>query len=260
MISEDSKLGSPLPELNGGIMTIPEMQNPEFQADGANTSVGSQGPAVNVSSGGSEYISDGTVFSGYNNYTSYGYGGGAIHNRGNISAGNNITFSGNSATLGGAVYNGGNMTIGNNAVFAGNTAFDSASYGFGGAIYNFGGMTIGNNAVFSGNTASRSTNYGFGGAICNDGGMTIGDNADFSDNKANRGGAVYNSNFADMSIGSSAIFHQNTANNYGGAIYNTMYGSMSIGARAYFAYNIASGSTYEPGNGLLPMVIMPPKL
>ena len=173
---------------------------------------------------------DNVIFSG--NSASWG---GAIRNQsGTIIIGDTATFANNTASDGGAIDNGGVFTIGNEATFSGN----KADNGSGGAIFNSKGgdyADIGNNAKFESNSASAN-----GGAICNYINLTIRDNAVFSGNIAgNQGGAISNSRYSTVIIGKNSSFTSNQAS-LGGAIYSE--GNVSIGDTATFANNSVSFS------------------
>jgi predicted outer membrane repeat protein len=200
------------------------------------------------SAGGAIYISDGSVTIGDGakfNENSIKYRGGAIYNNGNLTIGNNVIFSSNTATLqsGGAICSGVNsvITIGDGAKFNYNTA--SAS----GAIDNYGILNVGINAEFSKNTATSS-----GGVMyISSGSVTIGDGAKFNYNTAGiAGGTIYNGINSAITIGDGARFDYNTARNEtGGAIYNG--GSFTLGDRTIFNENSAKtkGGAISSVNG-----------
>ena len=163
-----------------------------------------------------------------------------------ITIGNNVNFSSNSATdSGGAIYaycSG--VTIGDNAKFISNNADGS-----GGAFRNGNGRSvssIGNNAQFFLNTASD------GGAIynMNSSHLSMGNNIIFSSNTAVRGGALRNAS-AYLSLGENTVFSFNKATESGAAIYNDTYwsfnenghpGEITIGKNAEFSFNSADGN------------------
>ena len=251
IIPEGSKLYKPMPELNAGVMIVPEMQ--EQASTGASMNTTSTGPAVYVSSGTSEHINANTIFS---NYINSNYGGVICNYYGYMIVDHNVKFLGNSANAGGAIYNYcGNMYIGENVIFAGNNALS------GGAIFNKGGayMHIGENATFMGNS-NAVENFGSMSigqnvtfttnketAIYNTGSVFIGDSAVFSENVASNGGGAIDNYIGNITIASSAVFSENVASNGGGAIRNK--GSMYIQPDANFFNNQASYGGVIDNNG-----------
>ena len=223
----------------GNTSTVTENGTYQFRAPDAAGNITEQSVIVNKSITGLSHVDvfmstkawgDNVIFSG--NTASWG---GAIRNQGGtIIFGDTATFANNSASDGGAIDNGGVFTIGNEATFTGNSADD----GSGGAIFNGKGgdyADIGNNAKFESNSASAN-----GGAICNYINLTIRDNAVFSGNIAGgEGGAISNSRYSTVIIGKNSSFTSNQAS-WGGAIYSE--GNVSIGDTATFANNSVSFS------------------
>ena len=238
MIPEGSKLYKPMPELNAGVMIVPEMQEQTTMAANMNTYVNQwqEGGAVSVGSGVQRYIENRTSFYYYNANI-----GGAIYNNGYVTIGDGVIFRNNIASNnstsyyngGGAIYNRKSMSIGDNASFNGNSAY----YNGGGAIYNDGYVIIGDGVTFRKNIALNNSAYCGGGAICNRESMSIGNNASFNGNSAYcSGGAIYNGGYEStfIEIGNNASFCGNNAS-FGGAIY--AWGSMFIGNNATFSDN-----------------------
>ena len=167
-------------------------------------------------------IGDSVSFDG--NESQYAAGGLYLWNNDGSTAeiGDNANFTDNSSeqAYGGAIGNfDGELTIGENATFSGNKAGTN-----GGAIANMNfsttngaNITIDEEAIFSNNEASK------GGAIYNDGKLTL-NKATFTDNKAEIGGALYNTkngtvNLTDVTFNKG---NQNAANDiYNDGIINT---------------------------------------
>jgi predicted outer membrane repeat protein len=162
----------------------------------------------------------------------------------------NGLISGSSAQ-GGAIYNSGTLTV-NNVTFSGNNATVK-----GGAIYNWYGILTVNGCTFINNSV---TYIGMGGAICNDFGNFNMNNCNFTNNSGYWGGAIgttdYSSttqNISDSSftnnysigggseVGGGAIYHSagnlivtnciftgNTAIDYGGAILHYYANNLTV--------------------------------
>ncbi len=167
------------------------------------------------------------------NATITGNGGGAISNRGNLTI-TNCTFTSNTAPIGGAIYNKGNITALSGCTFKDNTAAnggaifnyegtinnlsgctftDNVANTIGGAIFNYNGtITNLSGCTFTGNTADQAA-----GAICNNGNLTVA-NCNFTGNNASWAGAIYNVDGAIITL-SGCTFTDNTAT-YGSAITN----------------------------------------
>ena len=140
--------------------------------------------------------------------------GGAIYNNSSstISIENGVAFTSNTAKItGGAIANSGNITIGNDASFTGNQSLES----YGGAIHNTGSINFGNNAKFKGNFAKEN-----GGAIYNIDSLVFADGVEFNKNFATDGGAILNYVEGTITIQNGAKFIDNKSENLGGAIYN----------------------------------------
>lgn len=189
-----------------------------------------------------------------------GYQGGGIYSMGDVTIGDNATFTSNEALAIGAIANvqgdttkpQPTLTIGDNAKFISNKATDAD--GTAGAIYTQNGVTkIGTNAAFDGNSAAYA-----GGALYNEttagaqngSTLTIGDNAQFTNNTSGSGAAIYNyaAGSADtvLNIGQNTLFSNNTATTAngrpgnGGAI-GLFGGTANIGAGTSFTNNTAAG-------------------
>lgn len=161
-----------------------------------------------------------------------------------VSVGENSLFENNSASeSGGAIYNMETVNVADGTKFIKNSANQ-----YGGAIYNNGKATIGDNVVFDGNHTDTSNkddgNDTTSGAIHNSeySEMTIGTNAQFTNNSAEYAGAILNQR-SDLTIGTGALFQGNESTNAsGGAIVNNAYGSISIGENSRFIGNISAKS------------------
>lgn len=161
-----------------------------------------------------------------------------------VSVGENSLFENNSASeSGGAIYNMETVNVADGTKFIKNSANQ-----YGGAIYNNGKATIGNNVVFDGNHTDTSNkddgNDTTSGAIHNSeySEMTIGTNAQFTNNSAEYAGAILNQR-SNLTIGTGALFQGNESTNAsGGAIVNNAYGSISIGEDSRFIGNISAKS------------------
>lgn len=161
-----------------------------------------------------------------------------------VSVGENSLFENNSASeSGGAIYNMETVNVADGTKFIKNSANQ-----YGGAIYNNGTATIGDNVVFDGNHTDTSNkddgNDTTSGAIHNSeySEMTIGTNAQFTNNSAEYAGAILNQR-SDLTIGTGALFQGNESTNAsGGAIVNNAYGSISIGEDSRFIGNISAKS------------------
>lgn len=151
-----------------------------------------------------------TITAGQANGRMSDFRGGAILNRSSSPTLNNVTFSGNSASIGGAMFNGGSSPTLNDVTFLGNIS------DFGGAMSNERGSSpILNRVTFSGNTAVM----GYGGAIHNSRSSVVINNATFTGNSADIGGAIFNRDNSSLTL-SNATLSDNTVSNSGGAIYN----------------------------------------
>lgn len=161
-----------------------------------------------------------------------------------VSVGENSLFENNSASeSGGAIYNMETVNVADGTKFIKNSANQ-----YGGAIYNNGKATIGDNVVFDGNHTDTSNkddgNDTTSGAIHNSeySEMAIGTNAQFTNNSAEYAGAILNQR-SDLTIGADALFQGNESTNAsGGAIVNNAYGSISIGENSRFIGNISAKS------------------
>lgn len=216
------------------------------------------GGAIYVNAGAQLVINDGTqdahtLFEG----NSAGNQGGAIFNGGKTGTsviGNWTAFIGNTSTIaGGAISN--NTSPANyetaSLQIKDNVLFQDNSSKMGGAIFNQRDvMTIGNDVKFIGNSTTSTDTSGTGGF------------------DAGSGGAIMNQATKDteakITIGSGAIFDQNTAKKSGGAIANYAWGDsgndnwinsedavvINIGADATFTGNSADnlgGAIYNDG-------------
>ncbi len=133
-----------------------------------------------------------------------GNDGGAVQNRGTLTA-DNVQFVRNHADdSGGAIYNqGGSVTI-HSSSFMSNTAAD------GGALYNTsGGMDVADSLL----QANRAGNYG--GALLAGGGAVTVTNVTITQNQAVRGGGLFGMGSAVISVLNSTIY-TNTAPTAGG--------------------------------------------
>lgn len=150
-------------------------------------------------SGGAFYLADGTTLKG-----------------------ENLVFSGNSATkYGGAIFNRGTVEL------LGATTFDQNSAALGGAVYNLGAFTVAYDpeaATTPDRTSVRFTKNSSNGDVS---GVTM---------KNGSGAAIYNSSGAVVNV-SDATFYLNQADKYGGAISN--FGELNV-ANVDFENNIAS--------------------
>ena len=150
-------------------------------------------------SGGAFYLADGTTLKG-----------------------ENLVFSGNSATkYGGAIFNRGTVEL------LGATTFDQNSAALGGAVYNLGAFTVAYDpeaATTPDRTSIRFTKNSSNGDVS---GVTM---------KNGSGAAIYNSSDAVVNV-SDATFYLNQADKYGGAISN--FGELNV-ANVDFENNIAS--------------------
>ena len=150
-------------------------------------------------SGGAFYLADGTTLKG-----------------------ENLVFSGNSATkYGGAIFNRGTVEL------LGATTFDQNSAALGGAVYNLGAFTVAYDpeaATTPDRTSVRFTKNSSNGDVS---GVTM---------KNGSGAAIYNSSDAVVNV-SDATFYLNQADKYGGAISN--FGELNV-ANVDFENNIAS--------------------
>lgn len=161
-----------------------------------------------------------------------------------VTIGENSLFENNSASeSGGAIYNMETVNVADGTKFIKNSANQ-----YGGAIYNNGKATIGDNVVFDGNHTDTSNkddgNDTTSGAIHNSeySEMTIGTNAQFTNNSAEYAGAILNQR-SNLTIGTGALFQGNESTNAsGGAIVNNAYGSISIGEDSRFIGNISAKS------------------
>lgn len=150
-------------------------------------------------SGGAFYLADGTTLKG-----------------------ENLVFSGNSATkYGGAIFNRGTVDL------VGATTFEKNSAALGGAVYNLGAFTVAYDpeaATTPDRTSVRFTKNSSNGDVS---GVTM---------KNGSGAAIYNSSGAVVNV-SDATFYLNQADKYGGAISN--FGELNV-ANVDFENNIAS--------------------
>ncbi|MCL2798956.1 MAG: OmpA family protein [Endomicrobia bacterium] len=168
-----------------------------------------------------------------------------------------VVFNKNTAFAGvaGAIYNYSGkinfeMSSGDAISFTGNTADTNggAIYGYNNSIMTF----TGGNVTFIGNGASSNS----GGAIYVNSNSEIiftTANVIFSANKANTsGGAIFNTTSSSISFtGSAATFNGNIAQQLGGAIYNFNSGNINFtGVTAAFAGNTADtgGAIYNGAN------------
>ena len=170
------------------------------------TSRGSQ--TIGVFSGGTLYLSNGTVTGGW------GGGGGGMFNEGTMHL-TNVTISGNTADdRGGGISNNGTLTM-TGCTVSNNTSLDATAPAGGGGIFNYSGKTATlTNCTITGNTASTYA----GGGICNYGTMTL-NNCSLSSNNANtKGGGIFCSTTSTLSINGCDITG-NSAAGYGDGIY-----------------------------------------
>ena len=170
------------------------------------TSRGSQ--VIGVYSGGTLYLSNGTVTGGW------GGGGGAMFNEGTMHL-TNVIIDGNTADdRGGGLSNNGTLTM-TGCTVKNNTSRDAVNPAGGGGIFNYSGKTATlTNCTITSNTAST---YG-GGGICNYGTMTL-ENCSVKNNNADTtGGGIFNSTSGTLSINGCDITG-NSAVSYGDGIY-----------------------------------------
>ncbi|MBO5689799.1 MAG: hypothetical protein J6S73_07680, partial [Lentisphaeria bacterium] len=149
-------------------------------------------------------------------------------------------------------YNGGSIEIGNalgaisvsagdRISFYGNSTYSGGILKEGGAIYCAGSFFAGNAVSFTFNSALN------GGAICNPGTVGLGSGAVFSSNFASRNGGAVAGRFT--SLGAGAVFYRNSALRNGGAVEVTSSGNWNIGSSAVFSGNCASlGGAMGIGN------------
>lgn len=176
--------------------------------------------------------------------------GGAIYNEKTLNVSDSKFMDNIASQDGGAIYNTseGDITL-SNVLLSTNVAEN----GNGGAIYNDRGTMNIDNGTFENNTA----NSGSGGAIHNasNGNKSSWlNNNKFSSNTATDGGAIYNSGMLYVNKTDSAasadtnIFSNNSASNNGGAVYNTDVADLN---GQVFELNVASnngGAIYNIGN------------
>ena len=211
------------------------------------------GGAINIQKG-TVTIGDAAVFK--NNKTEKMFegdvaasGGGAIHNKDNLTIGNEASFEKNVAYgNGGAICNDqlGKLTIGSGAYFNKN----ESTNGSGGAIYNYGTVNISSDAYirFGYNVAKYS-----GGAIYNLGNFSVTGCSQFQYNSSeSNGGTIYNSNKFELGQdgavpGSAPIIVHSSSTKNGGAICNyTIFGKLKIGDGVKLSQNYAG----EQGGGI----------
>ena len=202
-LTQDITIGSAITIGNGQTVTI---NLGGFTLNRGCTSRGSQ--TIGVFSGGTLYLSNGTVTGGW------GGGGGGMFNEGTMHL-TNVTISGNTADdRGGGLSNNGTLTM-TGCTVKNNTSRDNVDPAGGGGIFNYNGKTATlTNCTITDNKAST---YG-GGGICNYGTMTL-NNCSLSGNNANtKGGGIFCSTTSTLSINGCTITG-NVAGSYGDGIY-----------------------------------------
>ncbi len=170
--------------------------------------------------------------------------GGAIYNTGIVESNSNLVLNSNKANNGGALYNTNVLSVGGNSF----TASDNTANLAGGALYNAGGTIA---AISAANVAFEGNSAATGGAVYNTDGadLTIGTSgvtsSIFALNSATNGGAIANDNGSTIDIiGASQTFEANQAASDGGAIHN-LNSTMNIGLDSpsvYFASNSAASN------------------
>jgi len=252
--------GSTMTFRNGDIMFIGNNANTSSPGQGTDgggaiSNVGYSRINFEMSSGDKIIFSSNTALSGY---------GGAIFNSISSTTFRNgdITFNGNVAWWGGAIYNGGSqinfeMSSGDTITFSSNTAVS----GYGGAIFNYFGSGItfrSGDLMFVGNTAVSGHggaiyNYGYGSDLINFE-MSSVDKITFSSNTAMRGGAIY-SGVATMAFRNGEIsFIKNMASISGGAIFNYNSTMTFTNGDVTFNGNVAAssgGAVFNSRNALI---------
>jgi len=245
--------------------------NIEFNSNSA----GTYGGAIYNENSIIKFADANVIFSG-NMSGSYG---GAVYNSGSLlnfdmSAGNAVTFSENTANYGGAIFNGSAASTAaftnGEVTFIGNYVANS-----GGAIYNYNNSEldftsslvkfINNSAVTNGGAidAASGSNTNFsggevifegnktgasGGAIYNGLGMMSFDGSAvaFNGNTAANGGAIYNNAGSTAAfVNGNVTFTGNEASNSGGAIYNKGLMNLSGGAIIF------DGNTADASGGAI---------
>ena len=202
-LTQDIDIGSAITVGDGQTVTI--NLNNHILNRGC-TSRGSQ--AIGVYSGGTLYLSNGTVTGGW------GGGGGAMFNEGTMEL-TNVIITGNTADdRGGGLSNNGTLTM-TGCTVSNNTSRDAVDPAGGGGIFNYSGMTATlTNCTITSNTA---TTYG-GGGICNYGTMYL-NSCTLTNNSANtNGGGIFCSTTSTLSINGCDITG-NSAGSYGDGIY-----------------------------------------
>ena len=220
---------------NFGNLTIndgTEANHATFQGNSNNSPWGGGGAIYSYTAGTNVYIGDYTSFIDNNKGVNVPAAGAVfVGSATQLTIGDYVNFSGNSAGQGNSPGIGGAMYIENSATTIGqglNVENNSAAEGGGLFIANpaISGVTqIGSGAVFEGNQALT----GDGGALVSDmTNLTIGENARFEGNisLSGNGGAISTAQTftaeqaGKVTIGSGAQFTGNEAKGNGGAIYN----------------------------------------
>jgi uncharacterized repeat protein (TIGR02543 family) len=182
-------------------------------------------PLVQVNSGGTLVMNDGSKISGNSNTS--GTGGGVYMNGGTFTM-TGGTISGNTASNGGGVYATGTWTMSGGTI-SGNTA-----YNYGGGVYAY------NTFMMSGGTISNNTAY-YGGGVYASNTFMMSGGAISGNSVSNLGGGVYVESSSTFTMSGGAI-SGNTSSNYGGGVY--AYGTFTLSGGAI------GGNTAPTGGGV----------
>lgn len=247
-------LGSTLPQVTDGLLTINGPTSPGITIDGGGkvqVMVVALGATLNLNN---LTIADGSGIADASN-------GGGIHNDGSLTVSNSMFFnntnfccSGGGAA--GAIDNERTLSV-INSVFAGNSAINSA-----GGIFNGGSLTVVNSS-FEGNftrtgggilnggslTVIKSSFLdniaGSGGGIENQGSLAV-INSTFSGNESDEGGGgIDDATEATVNIESSSFFSNTSKGGLGGGGISIPEGTVTITGSVF-----ANNSSYQGGGGL----------